>query len=142
MTLISDGLLILFAGQLALGAFLMFGYGTGAPLRRRAFAAFGSVGMVICVIAIIAVGDSAESVNRPPPLGAAMIGLLFLLNSSCAIKLVLFFRDPDAGNFSCLGTIGRVAGCLVVAWGVFAFFAIGIALLIGMGTGGMDFFYR
>lgn len=119
-------MLVWFAAQMAFALFLMFG-ARELPWQRRAVAAFGSVGMGLSFAALL---------FAPNPPGARDVKglsdwqgmLLLLINLGLSIKLLFYFRNSET-RFSCLGTIGRVIGCVAVAWGMFALAMLSIAAL-------------
>jgi hypothetical protein len=119
----------LFAFQMALALFLMFG-APGVPWYKRAVAAFGSVGLAICVLALVVSPKTTDPFEQKE-YGSVIVGVALLINIGLALRLFAYFRG-GGGNFSCLGTIGRLIGCVAVAWGVFALVTIGIALSIGL----------
>ena len=126
MSIFAKIMLVWFAAQTAFALFLMFG-ARELPWHRRAIAAFGSVGMGLSLAALL--------FAPTPPAGYDGKGLsdwqailLFAINLSLTIKLILYFRRGET-SFSCLGTIGRAIGCVAVAWGMFALAMLSIAAL-------------
>ncbi|QNM81764.1 hypothetical protein H8M03_06730 [Sphingomonas sabuli] len=130
---------VLFAAQMALGLFLMFGH-PGVPWYKRAIAAFGSVGMALCVLAFFYATRDAPTFEEPEVRWSTIVSLL-VANGVLAARLIGYFRSSHL-EMSCFGTIGRMVGCLAVAWGVFALLAVSLAVITGISTSGLDFFYR
>jgi hypothetical protein len=129
--IVSATLLAVLAGELAIAAFIVFAIPRLAWWRRAAMApfalvlGFGAVG----IARDIANGqlDSYPAMEPGPAIG------LFLLANLIGYQTVAMIRSTEAsGRPSCLGTVGRMAGCVVVAWGMFALAVLGLAVLIGI----------
>ena len=129
MTVI-DFLMSVFVAELGLIAFLMFG-SPSLPWHRRAWAAMASAGMALSFLAVIfGPGTKALTQNAPDN---AWLGTLALLDVALFAKIFLHFLWRK-DEFSCLGTVGRMIGCAIVAWGTFALIVLTLGTLIAVAS--------
>jgi peptidoglycan/LPS O-acetylase OafA/YrhL len=122
----SAWLTAIFLAELMVGCFLVFGK-SGVAWYKRIIAAFFGLG---CLILFVVVVVTTLSGQEHFDFDLKTLAVIFVLANLMAIRLFLYVRENPP---SCLGTMGKMLGCLAV--GILAICAVvyGIAMMIGLG---------
>ena len=129
MQVITGWLMALMMLEFAVGAFLLFA-ARGMPWYKRAFGALFSLGCFVIFVALL-YQLLAGHHDDVPRVESGLLIFLFLFVNFFGFRLIRHLFKREEG-FGCLGTLGRLAGCVVIAWGLFALLVFGIALTIGL----------
>lgn len=129
MNLAAWWLMALMMFEFTLGLFLVFG-GSNVPWYKRATAATLGLGFFV-IFAVLATQLATGQTADLPQIEPKLLIFLFVFVNFFGFRLVSYLRRGDRPS-GCLGTLFKMAGCVVIGWAGFALLVLGCALAIGL----------